>query len=467
METLVGRKYRLGRKIGSGAFGEIYLGTDVRTKEEVAIKMERVKTNHPQLIYESKVYRHLYGGTGIPNIRWFGTEGDYNIIVLDLLGPSLEDLFLFCGRRFSLKTVLLLADQLIDRMGYIHEKSFMHRDMKPDNFLMGLGQKANMVYVIDFGLAKKYRDPLNHRHIPFRANKSLTGTARYASVNTHNGIEQSRRDDIESLGYVLMYFLRGSLPWQGLKAANKKQKYDKICQKKMATSVESLCKSHPTEFTSYFQHCKSLGFDDRPDYAYLKGLFRDLFIREGFQYDYVFDWTILKYQQAQSSGAVQRLPPAQGCTSTGAIPSAADMVPGVKDGHDATETVEPAGEALKVRFGGAPHLDSTKEKASNLHATKDGVLSEKELIQPRIYTPRIYTPRRPVISTDRPVVSTEAADTKRVFGGKIGTTSFQAPTTERLSYVPSSDTKRMGQEAPLQSSGRNHEALSQVFLKRF
>lgn len=464
METLIGRKYSLGRKIGSGAFGEIFIGTDVRTKEEVAIKMEKVKTNHPQLIYESKVYRHLYGGVGIPNIRWFGTEGDYNIIVLDLLGPSLEDLFLFCGRRFSLKTVLMLADQLIERVEYIHSKSFMHRDMKPDNFLMGLGQKANQVYVIDFGLAKKFQDPVTLRHIHFRANKSLTGTARYASVNTHNGIEQSRRDDIESLGYVLMYFLRGSLPWQGLKAANKKQKYDKICQKKIATPIESLCKSHPTEFALYFQHCKSLAFDDTPDYVYLKGLFQDLFKREGFKYDYVFDWTILKYQQAQSSGAVPRLPPAQGGTSSGATPSAADMVAGVKDGHDATETVEPAGEALKVGFGGGPHLDSTKRKPSNVHATKDGDLPHKELIQPRI-----YNSRRPLISTDRPVVSTEAADAKRAFGGKIGATNFHAPTTDRLSKadrLSSSDSKRTVQEAPLQSSGRNHEALSQVFMKR-
>lgn len=181
----------------------------------------------------------------------------------------------------------------------------------------------------------------------------------------------------------------------------------------------------------------------------------------GFQFDYVFDWTILKYQQAQSSGSVPRFPPAQGGTSSGATPSAADMVPGVKDGHDATETVEPAGEAPKVHFRGAIHLDSIKDKASSLHATKDKDRPEKELVQPRI-----YTPRRPVISTDRPIVSTEAAESKRVFGGKIGTTSFQAPTTERLSYVSSSDPKRTVQEGPLQSSGRNHEALSQV-LRRF
>ncbi|KAK7402251.1 hypothetical protein VNO78_14368 [Psophocarpus tetragonolobus] len=299
MEPLVGNKFRLGRKIGSGSFGEIYLGTNLQTNEEVAIKLENVKTKHPQLLYESKLYKILQGGTGIPNVRWFGVEGDYNVLVMDLLGPSLEDLFNFCSRKLSLKTVLMLADQMINRVEFIHSKSFLHRDIKPDNFLMGLGRRANQVYAIDFGLAKKYRDTSTHQHIPYRENKNLTGTARYASMNTHLGIEQSRRDDLESLGFVLMYFLRGSLPWQGLKAGTKKQKYEKISEKKVSTSIESLCRGYPSEFASYFHYCRSLRFDDKPDYAYLKRLFRDLFIREGFQFDYVFDWTILKYQQSQ------------------------------------------------------------------------------------------------------------------------------------------------------------------------
>ncbi|KAJ8568723.1 hypothetical protein K7X08_030945 [Anisodus acutangulus] len=321
MEARVGNKFRLGRKIGSGSFGEIYLGTNIQTNEEVAIKLENVKTKHPQLLYESKLYRILQGGTGIPNVRWFGVEGDYNGLVMDLLGPSLEDLFNFCSRKLSLKTVLMLADQMINRVEFVHSKSFLHRDIKPDNFLMGLGSRANQqVYIIDFGLAKKYRDTSSHQHIPYRENKNLTGTARYASMNTHLGIEQSRRDDLESLGYVLMYFLRGSLPWQGLKAGNKKQKYEKISEKKFSTSIEALCRSYPTEFASYFHYCRSLRFEDKPDYAYLKRIFRDLFIREGFQFDYVFDWTILKYQQSQIAAPPSRpLGPGAG-TSSGMLP---------------------------------------------------------------------------------------------------------------------------------------------------
>ena len=226
-------------------------------------------------------------------------------MVIDLLGPSLEDLFNFCGRKFSLKTVLLLADQLIARIEFIHSKNFLHRDIKPDNFLMGLGKRGNQVNVIDFGLAKKYRDPRTHLHIPYKENKNLTGTARYASINTHLGVEQSRRDDLESLGYVIMYFCRGSLPWQGLKAATKKQKYDRIMEKKMTTSTEALCRyfifikffsGFPNEFITYLNYCRSLRFDDKPDYSYLRKLFRDLFIREAYIYDYVFDWTVVKYR---------------------------------------------------------------------------------------------------------------------------------------------------------------------------
>jgi casein kinase I family protein HRR25 len=159
---------------------------------------------------------------------------------------------------------------------------------------MGIAKRGNQVNMIDFGLAKRFRDPKSNHHIPYRENKNLTGTPRYASVNTHLGIEQSRRDDLESLGYILVYFCRGQLPWQGIRARTKKEKYDKIMEKKMITSADALCRGLHQEFVIYLNYVRSLRFDDKPDYSYLRKLFRDLFVREGFQYDYVFDWTIRK-----------------------------------------------------------------------------------------------------------------------------------------------------------------------------
>ncbi|GLU03658.1 hypothetical protein SLE2022_208460 [Rubroshorea leprosula] len=401
MEHVIGGKFKLGRKIGSGSFGELYLGVNLQTGEEVAVKLEPVKTRHPQLHYESKLYMLLQGGTGIPHLKWFGVEGDYNGMVIDLLGPSLEDLFNYCNRKFSLKTVLMLADQLINRVEYMHSRGFLHRDIKPDNFLMGLGRKANQVYIIDYGLAKKYRDLQTHKHIPYRENKNLTGTARYASVNTHLGIEQSRRDDLESLGYVLMYFLRGSLPWQGLKAGTKKQKYDKISEKKVSTPIEVLCKSYPTEFVSYFHYCRALRFEDKPDYSYLKRLFRDLFIREGYQFDYVFDWTVLKYAQTGGSS--------RGRHSSGR--------PGISAGPSMERPERNSvGREIRERFSGAVEAFSKRNISSSnshgdhyRHKTTEDVPSSKHVhheVEKRRYG---STTRKAVISS-RPSSSGEPSE---------------------------------------------------------
>lgn len=257
----------------------------------MAIKLESVKSRHPQLLFESRVLKYLATpcSVGVPNMRWFGLEGEYNAMVMDLLGASLEDMFQQCGHRFSLKTTLMLADQILRRVEYLHSHHFVHRDIKPDNFLLGTGVGANTVFIIDFGLAKRYRDK-TLKHIEFRDHKSLTGTARYASINTHMGIEQSRRDDLESVGYVLVYFLRGNLPWQGLKVANKEYKYNKIAERKISTQVEKLCQGLPSEFVTYINYTRALRFDQDPDYAYLRKLFRDLFIRTAYEFDSVYDW---------------------------------------------------------------------------------------------------------------------------------------------------------------------------------
>lgn len=289
----LGGLYQIKQKIGGGSFGQIFIGTAVSSSEEVAIKLEKANTQHPQLLYESRIYRILQGGIGIPNVLWYGSEEEYNIMVLDLLGPSLEDLFNYCKRKFSLKTVLMIIDQLLSRVEYIHARHLLHRDIKPDNFLLGKSKKANLIYAIDFGLAKKFEDPKTLQHIPYRDGKNLTGTARYASLNTHLGIEQARRDDLEAVGYLAIYFFKGSLPWQGLRACNKKDKYQKIMERKLLVSVETLCRGMPSEFEMFMNYSRSLRFDDKPDYEFVKKLFKDLMIKESLQFDYVYDWVLI------------------------------------------------------------------------------------------------------------------------------------------------------------------------------
>ncbi|CDS09950.1 Putative Casein kinase I like protein 1 [Lichtheimia ramosa] len=293
--NVVGVHYRVGKKIGEGSFGIIYEGTNLLNNQPVAIKFEPRKSDAPQLRDEYRTYKIMAGSTGIPNAYYFGQEGLHNILVIDLLGPSLEDMFDICGRRFSVKTVAMLAKQMLNRVQTIHEKSLIYRDIKPDNFLIGKpGTKmANQIFIVDFGMAKLYRDPKTKQHIPYRERKSLSGTARYMSINTHLGREQSRRDDLEALGHVFMYFLRGSLPWQGLKAATNKQKYEKIGEKKQSTAVKDLCESFPEEFGIYLQYVRKLGFEETPDYDFLRELFSKVIKNAGEVEDGVYDWMLL------------------------------------------------------------------------------------------------------------------------------------------------------------------------------
>ena len=217
----------------------------------------------------------------------------YNILIIDYLGKSLETLFNDCDHKFSLKTTIMLIEQMLSRIEYIHSKNFIHRDIKPDNFLISRNKKKNIIYIIDFGLSKRFREAKTNIHIPYRDGKSLTGTARFASINTHLGIEQSRRDDLESLGYVMIYFLRGSLPWQGLKAKTPCEKYNKIMKTKMQTGLDSLCKDFPNEVQKFLDYTRDLMFDEKPDYNFLHKLLKDICDKNNIQIDNVFDWNII------------------------------------------------------------------------------------------------------------------------------------------------------------------------------
>ncbi|KAJ7650725.1 kinase-like protein [Roridomyces roridus] len=305
---IVGSHYRVGKKIGEGSFGVVFEGTKMLSNIPVAIKFEPRKSDAPQLRDEFRSYRTLNGTPGVPQVHHFGQEGLHNVLVIDLLGPNLEDLFDMCGRKFTVKTVCMAAKQMVTRVQAIHEKSLIYRDIKPDNFLIGVPstKNANTIHVIDFGMAKHYRDPKTKVHIPYRERKSLSGTARYMSINTHLGREQSRRDDLESLGHVFMYFLRGGLPWQGLRAATNKQKYEKIGEKKQTTPIVELCEGFPEEFAIYMNYVRKLGFEETPDYDFLRELFTKVLKSAGEQEDLVFDWMQLnggKGWEANNTGS--------------------------------------------------------------------------------------------------------------------------------------------------------------------
>lgn len=300
---ILGEHYKMGKKIGEGSFGVIHEGINLLTNQYIAVKLELSKTNDPQLHDEFRIYRHLAGTHGIPKVHWYGAQEECNVLCIDLLGPSLEDLFDSCGRRFSVKTVAMLARQMIARIQSVHGRDIIYRDIKPDNFLIGLPGTHDevTVHLIDFGLAKLYRDPKSKKHIPFVDKKNVTGTARYMSVQTHMGSEQARRDDLESLGFVFMYFLRGRLPWQGINAETNTQRNEMIGQRKRTIPIEELCAGYPDEFAEYLRYVRTIKFEEEPNYAYLMKLFEGLLERSGETEDFMFDWMLPSAAQTKET----------------------------------------------------------------------------------------------------------------------------------------------------------------------
>jgi len=287
-------RFEVIKKVGAGCFGEVYKGFDTTTQTEVAIKFEDGNSTAPQLDHENQTLSILKQPSlpqGFVECFFYGQEGvpstPLNCLVMEFLGNSLEDRVEKCHGHFSVKTATLIAEQVLYRIEYLHSKGIVHRDIKPENFMFGIKGKVHHLYLIDFGLSKKYWD---RRHIPPRQKLSLTGTARYASINAHRGCEQGRRDDLEAIGHMLIYFLRGSLPWSGLEAKTKQEKFNKIKEKKERVPLEELCSGYPDAFMRNLQIARNLEFTARPDYDGLQRLFRGVRDSQGPWEDHEFQW---------------------------------------------------------------------------------------------------------------------------------------------------------------------------------
>jgi len=283
--------YEIEKKLGAGCFGEVWLGYDSTTKDKVAVKFEDLRARSPQLEHEVSVLDLLSQPTrpqGVVQCFYSGQEGRYQCMVMELLGKSLEDRMKDCNQQYNQQTAALVAEQLLNRIEYLHAKGIVHRDIKPENFMFGVKTKIHHLYVIDFGLSKRY---WTSEHSRPRTKLSLTGTARYASINAHRGLEQSRRDDLEAIGHMLFYFIRGALPWSGLDARTQEEKYRKICEKKQEVSLDDLCEGHNKAFKDYLRMARNLDFKERPDYNAMRKLFRDVRdMHHGNVEDHAFQW---------------------------------------------------------------------------------------------------------------------------------------------------------------------------------
>ena len=288
-KNLIFGKYKLTKIIGSGSFGFVYKGINIIDKKGVAVKVEK-KDMGLNLLEKESYYLYNLKGIGVPEVISYGFSGKYNILVQTLLGESLGKIFYKNNYHFPLKDICMFSIQILDRIEYVHSKYIIHRDIKPENFLIGNPDKY-MIYIIDFGLSKKYKSSRTNKHVQFRLTKKFTGTARYASLNSIRGSEQSRRDDLEAIGYMLLYFFNGGkLPWQGVSCKQKAEKYVKIYTMKKNLNLDEFCKNMPREIIYFMNYARGLEFEQKPDYNYLRSLFENVLKENRTTNDLHFSW---------------------------------------------------------------------------------------------------------------------------------------------------------------------------------
>ena len=281
----------LSKKLGAGAFGQIYECQNVKTKQTYAAKIEYHTAPNPQLYKESKIMTEMKGKLGFPTCHQVIYLKQELVMVTDLLGPNIQDIMdNIEGKKFTMKSTLILTEQMLKRLRDLHEKGIIHRDIKPENFVIGKGKNEKLIYMIDFGLSRHYLIEKTQQHIPMKSDRAIVGTLRYISMNCHEGLEVSRRDDLESLAYMMIHFVIGELPWMGIKAKSLGEKYKRVYEKKQETVPDEICKILPDEMKNFLQHILGLEFEEKPNYDFLEGLIKSLKSKYGFKNDDNFEW---------------------------------------------------------------------------------------------------------------------------------------------------------------------------------
>lgn len=284
--------YQLDKIIGRGRFGRVYKGIHSRTGQFVAVKLEDRRTES-KLLDEAKTIKAIRKHcSGVPEIYRIGNSTKWNYMIMSYLGPNLEELFIYCKRRFSIKTTILLSLQIFNIIKEIHETGIIHRDIKPDNFVIGFGETHNTIYLIDFGLSISYINNKTMQHRDYEHKHQFTGSFRYSSINNHKGIQQSRRDDLESICYMMIYFYKGILPWQNIPAEDKREKLKKTYQRKKDVSIDELCSECPKEFKQIVSYCRKLGYKETPDYSYIQYLLKKIKKKYKIKNDDDYDWNL-------------------------------------------------------------------------------------------------------------------------------------------------------------------------------
>lgn len=283
---LINNRFELVKKIGEGSFGNVYTCIDKTNNEKFAVKIESQKSNKQRIGNEISIYNKFSLNKYTPKIKWYGKFDSFNVLVMQKMGISLEKLFNNCNKTFPKKIMYFLTLDIINILEYIHSHGIIHRDIKPANFVLHPVEKR--ICIIDFGLSKKFIE--NGNHISLKQNNSLTGTLRYSSIRNHKGYEQSRRDDLESISYMFLYFFLGSLPWMGLNGNSKEEKDILICQSKMDLKLSEIYQGIPEEYKYLLVYSRKLKFEGNPDYKYIKSLFKNLIDSEGININDYYDF---------------------------------------------------------------------------------------------------------------------------------------------------------------------------------